>query len=317
MDESTLKNQTPFCIRKWWVAMRAFALPASTMPVIFGTVMAITIGGVPLNVLLFLAALFGMAILHTGANLMNDAYDYEKGIDRQVNPVSGSVVRGWVTPREALLAAWLFMATGLLIGFLVFLRVGMPILWIGLIGVTVGVLYTWGPLPLKYNGLGDLAVFLNFGVLGALGAWTVQTGSLSWVPAVWAIPMSLLVSAILHANNWRDMESDTRAGIRTMATILGDRRSAAYYAFLLLSPFVFVLLLILTPRAVGLNKEMPFTFLMTFLALPLALKLLRKGKNRHNPDHLQDFLSLDGATARLNLLFGLLCTAALGLDALI
>ena len=115
------------------------------------------------------------------------------------------------------------------------------------------------PLPLKFNALGDLAVFLNFGVLGSLGAWTVQTGTLSWVPVVWAVPMSLLVVAILHANNWRDIRSDTDGGIRTMASVLGDARSEAYYRFLLMAPFAILLVLMLLRWTSGLEPKMPLT----------------------------------------------------------
>ena len=148
--------------------------------------------------------------------------------------MSGAVVRGWITSSEALKGSALFLVVGALIGLYVVSRIGAPVLWIGLIGVSIGVLYTWGPIPLKFNALGDLAVFLNFGVLGALGAWTVQTGSLAWTPVIWAVPMSFLVVGILHANNWRDIKADSGGGIKTMASVLGDARSEGYYAFLLL-----------------------------------------------------------------------------------
>jgi len=315
-NDVSLEQAPPF-LRKWWVAMRTFALPASTMSVIFGTVLAVTIGKASFNITLFLASLFAMAILHTGANLLNDVYDYKKGIDKQVNPVSGGVVRGWVSQKEALAAGWIFLVIGAIIGIYIVSQVGLPILWIGLAGVAIGVLYTWGPAPLKFNAFGDLAVFLNFGVLGALGAWTVQVGTLSWVPVFWAIPMSLLVVGILHSNNWRDIQSDTQGGIKTLASLLGDRKSLSYYVILIFGPFAVILILILLSWLAGIGPKMPLTFLITFLAIPLALKLIRKGINRHNPKHPLDFLALDGATAQLNLLFGLLCTAALGLDALI
>lgn len=310
-------NPPPSRLRTWWVAARPFALPASTMPVVFGAVLAVTVGGARFDLPLFLASLFGMAILHTGANLLNDVYDYRKGVDRRVNPVSGAVVRGWISPGEALKAAWALLVAGSLIGLYVVARVGWPIFWIGLVGVAIGAFYTWGPLPLKFNGLGDLAVFSDFGVLGALGAWTAQTGMPSWVPALWAVPMSLLVVGILHANNWRDILSDRRAGVRTMAGLLGDRGSEAYYAFLLLGPFGLILFLIFISWAGAIRPKMPPAFLITLLAVPLALNLIRRARQRHSPEHLQDFLALDGATGQLNLLFGLLCTAALGLDALI
>ncbi|MEE8415330.1 MAG: 1,4-dihydroxy-2-naphthoate octaprenyltransferase [Desulfobacterales bacterium] len=311
-----LDSPTPSFFKKWSVAIRPFALPASTMPVIFGTLMSVTIGGTSFDLLLFLAALFGMAILHTGSNLLNDAFDYEKGIDKQVNPVSGAVVRGWISPRDALHAGYLFLGLGMLIGLFLVSRVGVSILWIGMAGVAIGIFYTWGPLPLKFNALGDLAVFLNFGVLGALGAWTVQTGTLSWAPVTWAVPMSLLVVGILHSNNWRDIDSDRAGGIQTMASRLGDTFSEGYFVFLLVCPFVVIMALILLSMAADLDPKMPPTFLVTFLAIPLAFKLIKKGRMRRQPKHPLDFISLDGQTAQLNLLFGLLCTAALVLNSL-
>ena len=304
-------------VKVWVVAARVFALPASTMSVAFGTVVAVTIGGADFHLGLFLASLFGMALLHTGANLLNDVYDYKKGLDRQVYPVSGAVVREWITPRDALLAAALALALGSALGLYVVSRVGLPILCIGVVGVVTAIVYTWGPWPLKYHALGDLAVFLDFGVLGALGAWTAQTGQLSWVPAVWAIPMSLLVVAILHSNNWRDIRSDSGSGVRTVAGSLGDAGSQVYYKALLFGPFVLIALLVLAGRVVNLSPAMPATFLITLLAMPVAIRLARTGSHRHDPQGGQAFAAMDGATAQLNLLFGLLCIAALGLHVLV
>jgi len=322
MQEKTKLNPSeseppPPWIKKWMVATRPFALPASTMSVIFGTVLALTIGKAPLNLLHFIAAFFGMVFLHTGSNLLNDVFDFKKGIDRNVNPVSGAVVRGWITPAQALRAGLLFLLIGTIIGLFIVSRVGKPILWIGMTGVAVGCFYTWGPLPLKFNALGDLAVFLNFGVLGSLGAWTVQTGFLSWTPVLWAIPMSIFVVGILHANNWRDIQSDQTGGIKTMASVLGDAGSENYYIFLLLSPFAIILIYLFLSIANWLDPEMPMTFLITFIAIPKAFKLINKGKRRKNPAMPLDFIALDGETAQLNLIFGILCTVALGLDALL
>lgn len=303
-------------IKVWLVAARVFALPASTMSVALGTVLALTVGGADFHPGLFLAAFLGMALLHTGANLLNDVCDYRKGVDRQVNPVSGAVVRGWVTPREALAGAVVCLAAGAGMGFYIVSRVGLPILYIGAVGVLAAIIYTWGPWPLKYHALGDLAVFLNFGVLGALGAWTVQTGRPSWVPAVWAVPLSLLVVAIVHSNNWRDIRSDGGSGIRTVAGSLGDAGSQTYYRALLFGPFVFVILLVLVTHLADLSPRMPATFLITLLAMPVAVRLARTGARRHDPQGAPAFAALDGATAQLSLLFGLLCIAALGLHAL-
>lgn len=310
-------QSAPGFLKKWMVATRPFSLPASTMPVLFGTVLAVTIGGAELSWVGFVLSFFGMASMHLGANLMNDAFDFDKGIDQRVNPVSGGVVRGWMSSRESLVAGLLLMGVGTAMGAVLIYSVGWPLLIIGLVGLAIGVFYTWGPLPLKYNGLGDLAVFLDFGVLGALGSWTVQTGEVSWVPAVWAIPMSLLVIGILHANNWRDIPTDEAQGATTIANLLGDRASQGYYAFLLFGPFAVIALIIGLSWGLGLGPRMPLTFAITLLSLPLAIGLMRKAAARHSAENPLDFLAMDGATAQYNLAFGLLCTLALGLDALV
>jgi 1,4-dihydroxy-2-naphthoate octaprenyltransferase len=307
----------PGFLKTWWVAMRPFSWPASTMSVVFGSVLAVTIGGASFSWLKFLAAFFGMALLHTGANLLNDVYDFRKGLDRRVNPVSGAVVRGWVSPREALVAGWLFLGLGSGLGLLLVAAVGTAVLWIGLAGVMVGVLYSWGPYELKFHALGDLAVFANFAILGALGAWTVQVGTVSWVPAVWAVPLGLLVAGILHANNWRDIASDIDGGVRTMASLAGDRGSLAYYFFLLFVPYAFVSTWVVLGLVLDLEPRMPWTCLLVLLSLPLAIGLFRKGLRRASAESPIDFLALDGATAQLNLVFGVLYTGGLGLAVLV
>ena len=309
--------QVPGFLKKWFVAIRPFALPASITPVVFGTSLAATSGNASFRPLLFLAALFSIAVMHSGANLLNDALDYSSGLDCNVTPGSGAVVRRWVSVRRAFWVAWLFLGGGMIIGAWIVWQVGWPILWIGLVGVLIGVVYTWGPFELKFHALGDLAVFLNFGVLGALGAWTVQTGAVSWVPVVWAIPMSLLVSAILHANNWRDIDTDREGGIATVANLLGDRKSAPYYAFLVLSPFLLIVALLFLTRVEGFGPAMPWTFLIVFAALPKAFGLIEVGQNRARESAGEGFSALDASTGQLNLMFGLLCTAALFLKELI
>lgn len=306
-------------IKKWWVSSRPFSFPASTMPVIFGTVLAIVYGGYTFKPLLFVLAFIAMVILHSGANILSDIYDFKKGLDKHPSPVSGGVVRGLISIREAWIASVTMLVFGTLIGLYLVWVSGPWLLAIGLLGLFVGTFYTTDTrLSWKYHGLGDLAVFLNFGILGSLGAYYVQSSALSWIPVLWAVPMSMLVIAILHANNWRDIQSDRDGKIFTIAALLGDRKSLSYYGILIYGPFLVVLGLILVPYFLFPGAIfMPFTFLITMLALPLAIRLWRKALNRRTPAKPLDFIALDGATAQLNLLFGSLCTLALILHAVI
>jgi len=273
-------------------------------------------GNAEFHPLFFLMSVVAMVILHGASNILSDVHDYKRGLDKVATPVSGGVVRGLISLNEARRASLVLFGVGLLMGLILAWFTGWILLVIGLVGLVIGVFYTTGSrINLKYNALGDLAVFMNFGILGALGSWYVQAGALSWIPVLWSVPMATLVIAILHANNWRDIKSDTGGRIITMASLLGDRRSLRYYAVLIYGPFIMVLSLILVPYfLLPTHTAMPFTFLLTLAALPLTLKLWRIALHRKNPRHPMDFITLDGRTARLNLVFGLLCTVALLAD---
>jgi 1,4-dihydroxy-2-naphthoate octaprenyltransferase len=300
--------EKPALLQKWIVAGRPWSLPASTMPVIFGSSLAVVIGRAGFDFLRFLLAMAAMMILHTAANMLSDVFDFRRGLDRDVTPVSGAVVRGWLSEGQAAAASAVLFVVGGGLGLYLAYLTGTVLLVIGAVGVAIGVFYT----GLKYRALGDFAVFLNFGILGSLGAWVVQTRTFSWIPVVWTIPMAMLVSAILHANNWRDSVSDTERRVTTVASLLGDRGSLYYYGFLIFGASAIVLGLIFVPRLLlpGLIA-MPPTFLITLLALPRTLSLWGRARRRRAPRRPLDFIILDGATAQYNLTFGLLCTASL------
>ncbi len=297
-------------VKKWVVAGRPWALPASSMPVIFGTSLAVVIGDARLSAGRFVLALAGMMILHTAANMLSDVFDYRRGLDRDITPVSGAVVRGWLTPRQVGAASGGLFLLGSAVGLYLVFITGPVLLIIGAVGIAVGVFYT----GLKYHALGDLAVFLNFGLLGSLGAWVVQTRSFSWLPVIWTVPMAMLVSAILHANNWRDSVTDRERRVTTIASLLGDRGSLYYYGFLIFGPFFIDLALISIPHLMSVSSmTMPLTFFLVLIALPKALSLWGRARRRHAPRRPMDFVILDGATANYNLVFGLLSTAAVWL----
>ncbi len=296
-------------IKTLWLAMRPFSLPASAMPVLFGTALAVTVGGADFKPLLFVLALIGMMAIHGGANALNDACDYVRGIDRNVYAGSGAVVRGLLTPSAAqIVASWL-IGFGVVLGIIISLVTTWRVFVIGVVGVAGCVFYSRQNGGLKYVGLGDLAVFLIFGLLGCLGAWTVQAETCSWIPVLWSAPMSLVIIGILHANNWRDIEADKAGGYWTVASLLGDIGSLWYYGALIFLPFVLVALF--TQVQIGDLPKMPLRMLAVFLAFPLAVKLFRQGLRRQRPEHQESFFALDAATGKFHLIFSLLCAAAI------
>jgi len=298
-------------LKKWLVAARPWALPASTMPVVFGTALAVVVGGARFSPLRFLWAILTMMALHSAANMLSDVFDFRRGLDRDVTPVSGAIVRGWLTDKQVFRASIALFALGTASGLLIAWVTGKSLFIVGGAGVAVGAFYTL----LKARALGDLAVFLNFGLLGAAGAWIVQTKSFSWLPVLWTVPMALLVSAILHANNWRDIPSDGERRVTTVAGLLGDRGSFVYYGCLVFGPFLIDMGFVTFPRLFGGPlRPMPLTFLAVLLALPNALRLWGRAVRRAAPRQPMDFVILDGATASHNLVFGLLSTAAVILE---
>jgi len=307
----TDQNNPPSAVKKWIMAARPWALPASTMPVIFGTSLAVVIGRAALSPLRFLLAFLAMVILHSAANMLSDVFDFRRGLDRDVTPVSGAIVRGWLSAGAVAAGSAGLFAVGVGIGLVLLMMVGRVLLVVGAVGVVIGASYT----ALKYHAFGDLAVFLDFGILGSLGAWVVQTGAFSWIPVIWTVPMAMLVIAILHANNWRDTISDSKRRVRTFASILGDRGSLIYYGFLLFGSIAIIFGLMIVPRLLFPSLiAMPLTFVLILLALPRTLDLWGRARRRRAPRRPMDFIILDGATANYNLVFGLLCTAALWLQ---
>lgn len=300
--------------KKWLIAARPWALPASTIPVFFGSSLAATVGWVRLNVGLLLLTLLGMAVLHTAANMLSDVIDYRRGLDRLPTPVSGAIVRGLLSSKQVLKGSLVLFALGSLIGLVLVYFRGILILYIGIIGIILGAAYPW----LKAVALGDLVVLVNFGLLGSLGAWVVQTTQFSWLPVMWGVPQGMLVAAILHANNWRDSLTDREKKVVTFASLIGDRGSLTYYGILLFGSLGLMVGFVLVPRVFGIDfPSLPLSILVVVLALPQAFKLWRKARERHQPAHPLDFITLDGATARYNLIFGILSVAGLWLDYLL
>ena len=299
----------PSSLKKWVIAARPWALPASTIPVLYGTTVAYVAGYSNFHLLRFALAASAMILLHSAANMMSDVFDFKRGVDREVTPLSGALVRGWLTPGQVAGGSLFLFAAGIAIGLaLIRMSGAYLLLWVGAAGIAVGAAYA----RLKSLALGDLAVFLDFGILGGLGAYLVQKPRFSWVPVIWTIPLALLVSAILHANNWRDATSDREKRVITVAGLLGDRGSLAYYGFLLFSPFVIILGLVFIPRlGPPYSWAMPLPACGVLAALPAALSLWKKARRRHSPVHPMDFALLDAATARFNLVFGLILTASI------
>lgn len=217
----------------WILAARPKTLPAAVAPVLIGTAMAHTGGGV--HWLSAIAAMLGALLIQIGTNFANDYFDFKKGTDtsERLGPLRVTQ-SGLVTPEAMKRATILVFALAILIGLYLVWRGGWPILLIGLFSVLFGILYTGGPHPLGYNGLGDLFVLIFFGPVAVGGTFYVQILGINWAVIISGLAPGLFSVAILTVNNLRDIDNDRATGKRTLAVRLGRQFSLHEYNWSLL-----------------------------------------------------------------------------------
>jgi 1,4-dihydroxy-2-naphthoate octaprenyltransferase len=279
--------------RIWIMAARLRTLPAAIAPVLVGTSLALGAGH--FDALAFVAALLGAMFIQVGTNLSNDYSDARRGADTEdrLGPVRVTA-GGLVPPGQVLVATYVTFGLACACGIYLIAVAGWELLAIGAASILAGVLYTGGPRPYGYAGLGELFVFLFFGIVAVTGSYFVQVQQLPWQAFVCAVPVGLLASAILVVNNVRDLETDRRAGKRTLAVRLGRERTRRLYAAMLGGAFLCAPL----PWLLG---SMEAWLLLPWLTIPLALALVRVVRTR------TDGPALNGALARTGLLQLLFC----------
>ncbi|HEX2979160.1 MAG TPA: 1,4-dihydroxy-2-naphthoate polyprenyltransferase [Anaerolineaceae bacterium] len=253
--------------QRWVLASRPRTLPAATAPVIVGAALAISQGQFKLGPAL--AALLAALLLQIGANLANDVFDFQKGADthQRLGPLRVTQA-GLLSPTQVIVGMSLtfFLAAGL--GIYLAFQAGWMVIAIGFFAILAAVAYTGGPFPLGYNGLGEVFVFIFFGLAAVNGTYYVQaqqTHPLAW----WAsVAMGMLTVAILVVNNLRDIATDRASGKRTLAVRMGATNTKREYVFVLAVAYLVPLVIWL----IGLTS--PWV-LLAWLSLPKAVQLIR------------------------------------------
>ena len=287
--------------RAWLLAARPKTLPAAVAPVLVGA--AAAWGDRAFAALPALAALAGALLLQIGVNLANDYFDFRSGIDAPDRKGPLRVTQaGLIPPGQVRAAMILTLATAAAVGVYLVARGGLPILAVGAASILSALAYSGGPWPLASHGVADLFVFVFFGPVAVCGTYFVQAGSVSGAAAAASLAPGLLITAILVVNNLRDIETDARAGKRTLAVRLGVRGSLAEYALLLGIPFV------IPPVFLAAGVRGPL-ILLPLLALPLAAPLVKTlAAQREDGPAMNAALA---GTARLALVFSLLLAIGL------
>jgi 1,4-dihydroxy-2-naphthoate octaprenyltransferase len=285
-------------VRIWVMAARLRTLPAAIAPVLVGTSLAGQEGTFRAGA--FVAALLGSIFIQVGTNLSNDYSDARRGADTEdrLGPVRVTA-GGLVPPRQVLIATYITFGLAVLCGAYLVYVAGPALLAIGAASILAGVLYTGGPRPYGYEGLGEVFVFLFFGIVAVTGSYFVQVESLEWEAFALAVPVGLLAAAILVVNNVRDIDTDRRAGKRTLAVRLGRQKARTLYSVMLLVAYV-----ALIPVVFPLSPWV----LLPWLTLPLAARLARTVRAHVDGPTLNAALA---RTGMLQLLFCVLLSAGI------
>jgi 1,4-dihydroxy-2-naphthoate octaprenyltransferase len=297
---NAIQAQRPSGVRIWLAAARVRTLPAAVAPVLVGTALAGYLH--VFHPLRFVAALVGAVFIQVGTNLSNDYSDARRGADTEdrLGPVRVTA-GGLVPPGRVLQATYLSFAVAVAAGVYLIAVAGWQLLLVGAASILAGVLYTGGPRPYGYEGLGEVFVFLFFGIVAVAGSFFVQLRHLDWQAFALAVPVGLLASAILIVNNVRDVDTDRRAGKRTLAVRLGRGRTRTLFALAVYAAYL------LAPLTWWFGPLTAWT-LLPWLTLPLAVRLIRTVRNRTDGPSLNEALA---GTGQLQLAFCLLLGAGL------
>jgi len=288
-------------IKFWILASRPKTLPAAAAPVFVGTAVAISYN--EQNLLAALIALVCSVLIQIGTNFVNDLYDFVKGSDdeNRVGPTR-ALAAGWISPKQMKLAIYFTFGLTFFLGLFLVYHAGWIILLVGVLSIISGYSYTAGPYPLAYNGLGDIFVFVFFGIVATVGTYYVQSLHFSWLALYASIPVGLLITNILVVNNFRDADDDAKKNKNTLAVKFGKPFSLVQYSLSMLIAYSTPILIFF------FNDTSVFVFL-PFLSLPLGIRLLNEMQDLDG-ERLNKTLEL---TAKLSIIFSFLFAIGIAL----
>lgn len=288
--------------KEWVVATRYWSFPVSAMPVVASFAYLFSRDQLPIewnSLAIFLMSVLGVILLHAAGNLLSDWADFRSGVDNENAYAVPNLVFGRFEAKEYLCMSIILFVLGGLSGLGVVLLSSPLVLLIGGIGVVLTILYSF----LKYHALGDLDIFLIFGVLTVFGTTAAVCREVLWDALVLSVPLGIITVSVLHANNTVDIESDRAAGIKTFAMLIGGKASSILYRIYMLLPFVCILL------AVVLGWLHPLA-LLCLPALVLAWKNFKQAA-QFPQKGIEAMKGLDQSTAKLQLAFSGLLSVGL------
>lgn len=300
-QQQTVKSSVSF--KACLMAARPKTLTAAVVPVLVGTALAMGVQG-EVSLMLSLYALLSSLCIQVATNLVNDAIDFKKGADTEdrVGPARVSQM-GLISPNQVLIGAALFFLAAALLAIPLILQGGAVIFWVMVASILSGYLYTGGPYPLAYVGLGDLFVILFFGLVSTCSIFYIQTGFMMEYPFIAGLQIGMLATVLIAINNLRDMKSDALANKRTLAVRFGKTFARCEIAVMVLAPFAL--------SAFWFMEGLVYIGAVPFLAFPLGVKIIRSVWGNEPGKIYNTFL---GCAALLHILFGVLFLLGMGLE---
>lgn len=287
--------------KSWIIASRPKTLLAAIVPVVVGSALAINKGKFAIS--FSIIALLCSVLIQVGTNFTNDLYDFLKGADTEDRKGPLRVLAaGLISVTEMKIGVVFIFSVSFILGLILVYEAGPVIFVIGILSIIAGIAYTAGPYPLAYNGLGDIFVFMFFGIAGTMGTYYIQVKDFSFISFLISIPVGALITDILVVNNFRDIEEDRAAGKRTLAVLCGRGFTRFQFIFLILTSFAI-------PAVLFFFFDFHYWVFLPYLTFPLAYKLIIM---LYTLDGLQLNKTLE-LTAKLSALYGFLFAAGLTL----
>lgn len=284
----------------WWELIRPHTLTAGFIPVLMGTALALLTDSV--NIILFLAMLFASLLIQAATNLFNEYYDFKRGLDTAESVgIGGGIVRHGMTPKLIMKLALAMYTISLLLGIYICAASSWWLAAVGLVCMLVGYLYTGGPFPISWTPFGELASGFFMGFLIILIAYYIQTGYVSSIAVLVAVPSGILVGLINMANNIRDHDGDKRSGRRTLPIILGQRKAIIFMGIMFAIAYLWVVGLVVT------GTVSPW-ILLALLSIPKAVQTTKGFIGKTKPIEMMPAMKSAGQT---NTFFGFLLSIGL------
>ena len=287
-------------LKEFFLCTRPHSYPASIAPVLFGATYALGYE-IKFSILKFILFLLACLLIQAATNLFNEYYDYKYGLDKiDSEGISGSIVKGNLSPREVMVGALVLYALAFILGLILTFMTSLYVLLVGLVCMLAGYFYTGGKYPIAYSPFGEVVSGFFMGTIIIALSFYFQTGYVNTDIIVVSLPLFIMIGAILLANNIRDLDNDKESGRRTYAILVGRNNAIKTMAISFIVVYLLNILFIVTKYASWWN-------LLVFVTIPLAIKIIKGFSTNNHKTTMAPFMVL---TAKLTIFVGFIMSLA-------